>query len=124
MGTWKRVGHFVKTLVILASMASGAAHAVAMQQQQQQQDTAPAQSSGIVTPEMASGFVKADEWTHFTGGGIAIGWCAKQAFVGCEDHRFLSPQDAVKKLVGPNVRYTGFQLFILKDSTQLYLYYK
>lgn len=125
MVTWKRAGHLVKALVISAGMAStGVANAVAMVQQQPQ-DTASAQSSGIVTPEVASGFIKVEDWTQFQGGGgLAVGWCAKEAFVGCGNKRWLTPQDAVKKLVGPNARYAGFQVFILKDSTQLYLYYK
>jgi hypothetical protein len=125
MGTWKRARNLVKALVIAAGMAStGAAHAVAMVQQQQQ-DTASAQSSGIVTPDIAAGFLKVEDWTQFQGGGgLAIGWCAREAFVGCANKRWLTPQDAVKKLVGPNARYAGFQVFILKDSTQLYLYYK
>lgn len=98
--------------------------AVAMPMQQAQQDNEAAQSSGVVTPNLATGFIKVDEWSHFSGGSIAIGWCAQQAFVGCATHKWLSPADAVKKLVGENVHYVGFQLFVLKDGPQLYLYYR
>jgi hypothetical protein len=98
--------------------------AVAMPMQQPQHEDEPAQSSGVVTPSLATGFIKADEWSHFSDGSLAIGWCAQQAFMGCAAHRWLPPAEALKKLVGANVRYAGFQLFVLKDGPQLYLYYK
>jgi hypothetical protein len=92
--------------------------------QQAQHEDGPAQSSGVVTPSLATGFIKADEWSHFSDGSLAIGWCAQRAFVGCATHKWLPPAEALKKLVGANVRYAGFQLFVLRDGPQLYLYYK
>jgi hypothetical protein len=121
-------GRFLRFTVAAAFSMSlalpGLCQAVAMPMQQAQHEDESAQSSGVVTPSLATGFIKADEWSHFSDGSLAIGWCAQQAFVGCATHKWLTPADAVKKLVSANVRYAGFQLFVLKDGPQLYLYYK
>jgi hypothetical protein len=118
---------FAAALLVPAVLAfSQSAGAVAMPMQHSQEvEAEPAQASGIVTPGLATGFVQINQFKHFEDGSLAIGWCAKTDWAGdCSDMQWLPPAQAVKKLRGEKARYVGFQLFVLKETTRLFLYLK
>ncbi|MBC8741846.1 hypothetical protein F6X40_35450 [Paraburkholderia sp. UCT31] len=86
-------------------------------------DESVSQNSGFVSATTATGFMHADQFSHFPDGSLAI--CVKDATWSseCAKDGWVTPAQAVK-LRAPDRRYVGFQLFILKDGPQVYLYYR
>lgn len=85
-------------------------------------DESVSQGSGVVMPAQAVGVVKADRgFSNYKGdGGLAV--CIAQSFGGtC--NAWVTPAEFIKRQF-PSRKYVGFQLFILKDGPQLYLYYR
>jgi len=110
---------FAKAALVAAfAIASTVAFAVP----QMPVDESVSQGSGMVTPGQAVGFIKADRgFSNYKGeGGLAV--CAAQSFGGsCTV--WVTPAEFIKREF-PSRKYVGFQLFLLKDGPQLYLYYR
>lgn len=109
-----------------AQMALAAAFAVspavALAVPQMPVDESVSQGSGVVMPAQAVGVVKADRgFSNYKGeGGLAV--CVEKNFSGtCIV--WVTPAEFIKRQF-PSRKYVGFQLFILKDGPQLYLYYR
>lgn len=77
-------------------------------------------STGIITPDVATGFVRIDHYRTYGGqGDLRI--CLPDSF-RCED-KWVSPQQYLKA-VAPKAQYVGFQLMQSRSGEQLYLFYK
>ncbi|KVP96950.1 hypothetical protein WJ97_14105 [Burkholderia ubonensis] len=105
---------------LAVALAVGASSVFAVPQQPV--DDSVSQGTGIVRPSQAVGAIKADMgFTYFKDvGGIAV--CAEQKWsVDCK--KYVSPEEFIKGRF-PKREYVGFQIFVLNDGPQLYLYYR
>lgn len=86
-------------------------------------DESVSQSTGIVTPAQAIGAARARlGFTHFANdGGLAV--CTERENWSTDCKTYVPPAEYIKRLF-PKREYVGFQIFVLKDGPQLYLYYR
>lgn len=86
-------------------------------------DESVSQSTGIVPPSQAIGAVRARlGFTHFANdGGLAV--CTERENWSTDCKTYVPPAEYIKRLF-PKREYVGFQIFVLKDGPQLYLYYR
>lgn len=100
-----------------------ASSAAALAVTQMPVDESVSQGSGIVKPSQAVGAIKANYgFTHFENdGGLAV--CDAQSNWSAECVKYVTPADFIKHRF-PKREYVGFQVFVLKDGPQLYLYYR
>ncbi|KWA83770.1 hypothetical protein WL29_20615 [Burkholderia ubonensis] len=86
-------------------------------------DESVSQDTGIVRPSQAIGAVRARlGFTHFANdGGLAV--CAEQKNWSADCKTYVPPAEYIKRQF-PKREYVGFQIFVLKDGPQLYLYYR
>ncbi|KVP17313.1 hypothetical protein [Burkholderia ubonensis] len=111
---------FLARIGLTVALAVSASAAVAVPQQPV--DESVAQGTGIVRPSQAVGAIKADfGFTHYKDdGGLAV--CAEQRWSN-DCKKYVTPSEFVK-LRFPKREYVGWQIFVLKDGPQLYLYYR
>jgi len=116
-----KTGFFARAALAAAlAVTTTAAFAIA---QQPPADESVSQGTGIVRPSQAVGALRAEDgFTYFKGvGGIAV--CADRSGWSTDCKAYVTPAEYIKRQF-PAREYVGFQIFVLKDGPQLYLYYR
>lgn len=84
-------------------------------------DESVSQSTGLIQPGQATGFMRTGDFSHFQDGTLAL--CVNKGTWSQKCEEWLTPSQYVKRL-NPKLQYVGFQLYVLKDGPQLYLFYR